>query len=99
MFGSQSAEKQKAELTHQKLSHVYHCLATEQVLHKHQLVEPGLLKLVDQPAKLTCKLYEHESIEQRILGMDDGGAPGRAEAVPKPRARSKHSRHPQSSLR
>ena len=63
-------------MTHQKLSHVCRCLATEQVLHKYQLEDPELLKLVDQPAKLTFKLYEHESIERRIVSMDDGGMPG-----------------------
>ncbi|XP_071799216.1 kinetochore-associated protein 1-like [Asterias amurensis] len=76
-----SAEKQKAELTHQKLSHVCRCLATEQVLHKYQLEDPELLKLVDQPAKLTFKLYEHESIERRIVSMDDGGMPDIHEAA------------------
>ncbi|XP_022097333.1 kinetochore-associated protein 1-like [Acanthaster planci] len=70
-----SPEKQKAELTHQKLSHFCRCLATEQVLHRHQLAEPELLQLVDQPAKLTCKLYEHQSIERRILDLDQGGQP------------------------
>ena len=63
-------------MTYQKLSHFCHCLATEQVLHRYQLAEPDLLKLVDQPAKLTCKLYEHKSIERRILNMDEGGQPG-----------------------
>lgn len=57
-----SPYREKAFKTLKEHSVMYRRLQTEQILHSEDLKDPELLALSCLPAKLICKLYEHESI-------------------------------------
>ncbi|XP_074641293.1 kinetochore-associated protein 1-like [Tubulanus polymorphus] len=60
-------EKKKAMASFVQFSQVYKKIYVEQILYSSNLDDPELLALCGNPRKLIIKLYEHDSIPERMV--------------------------------